>query len=100
MTTATATQPSTDKKIGEAPCPLHPQKAVPVKLSKNGLAYLVHAGCCQLFTRGDTADELLRGLMAAPVRAAKPEPEEAPAPASKVEVKPEVKKEADPWKIF
>jgi len=83
MSTATTTEKAADRTIGTAACPLHPHKAVPVKLSKNGLAYLVHAGCCQLFTRGDTADELLRGLL----KPAAVKGGEA-APAAPVEVKP------------
>lgn len=98
------TQP--DRFVGNAPCPLCGSTKARVNVTKSGLTCLTCNSCnCQLFTRSDRSDELLRALiLRAPDPAPATEPEAKPAPSpqpeAKASAKPAAKKGADSWAPF
>lgn len=68
-----------EREIGRASCPVCASDRARLRVSAKGLAYVVCNACqCQVFSRSDRSDELLRRLH---VAEAAPTPPAPPAPA-------------------
>lgn len=84
-----------DKTIGRIPCPVC-RADVALKLSKKQRVYVVHSGCCQVFTRSDDADEKLRALIVSAPAPAAPSPSK-PTQGDKDKPAPPVERSRDTW---
>lgn len=88
-------------EIGRARCPTCDSNKASLRVSAKQLAYITCNTCnCQVFSRSDRSDELLRKRLeaeAAPEPAAPPSPTHAPTPHPAPAPKPSPAPAADAW---